>query len=739
MLKHQRVLLEIPRGDGNQNTRKLVMIAAFRRKCISILCHLVNSFLSPKFSVFIVVMRGRVIIRDILIMNKTIISGVISLIFSTSTNAKEPVTTPQVAEPSVIAKSTTQFSTPITTADVLVKANRFVRKDTETTYASEIHTEEEITASGAATLYDFLAQQTSLNVLSSFGNKLTPSINLRGFGNENGSQNVVITVDGQRLNNIDSASQLLGAIPLGNIERIEISKGSGSVIYGDGATAGAIQIYTKKKTGVTVSSSLGNYGQKNSFINAGISEQYIDLSASLAHDSFDGFSKKDVNGYRDESTSNTQNVKLAIKPIDGLRIFAEGTTSRNDIRFVNPLTRAQFRAEPRSVGPNYLGKLEITQQSLDTNQWKVGGEYQITDTLKLAVMHFQEDKTSAFPSFIAKYDYRGNDISLSYNNETLSAIVGYQDFDGDRKTTSNTTTKNNSAAFIQTEYRPTWLDEQLILSAGARQEKIHYEFSPNRGNNLKDQERLNAWDVGANYSFGDKLSGFVNYNNAFQAPDIDRFFGFDSAFNTVFNGFINPAKVKTLNLGLNHVTENNRLKATVFHANLENEIYLDPSFGFFGTNSNIDESHKYGLELQDFFKLSDTLSASVIYNFTRAIIDEEASLGGGSIRNKNLPGAPKHTVVSNINWKFYTNAMFNINHTWRSKAFGFNDFQNNALQRQQEYASTNIAINYQYQNLNIFATVNNIFEKRNSIQTRDNAMFPVDFERTWRVGLRADF
>ena len=86
---------------------------------------------------------------------------------------------------------------------------------------------------------------------------------MRGYGSENGFQNIVITVDGQRLNNIDLSPQLIGAIPLGNIERIEISKGSGSVVYGDGAMAGAIQIYTKNKTGVTVSSSLGNFGQKN--------------------------------------------------------------------------------------------------------------------------------------------------------------------------------------------------------------------------------------------------------------------------------------------------------------------------------------------------------------------------------------------------------------------------------------------------------------------------------------------
>lgn len=654
-------------------------------------------------------------------MNKKLIINLIGLAFTSSAIAAENLNLDEVT----------------------VKANRFERKDTETTYASEIHTAKQIEVSGATTLYDFLAQQTSLNVLSGFGNKLTPSINLRGFGNENGHQNVVITLDGQRLNNIDSSAQLLGAIPLGNIERIEISKGSGSVIYGDGATAGAIQIYTKNKTGVTVSTSLGNFGQKNSYINAGISEQYIDLSASLAHDSFDGFSKKDASGHRDQSTSNTQNVKLAIKPTDSLKLIAEGTSSRNDIRYVSPLTREQFKDDPRNVGLNFLGNPSTyTQQSLDTDQWKIGASYQITDTIKLSATRFQEDKTSAFPSFVSKYDYRSNDVALSYNNDNISAIIGYQDFDGDRKTTDNTTTKDNRATFIHTEYRPTWLDERLTVSAGARQEKVNYQFSPTTGNNLKDSENLNAWDIGANYRFNTELSTFANYNQSFQAPDIDRFFVQDFSLfpvvTTNFNGFINPAKIKTLNIGLNHVTDRNRLKISAFHADLKDEIYLLQPDPFTFLNTNLDKSHKYGIEVQDYFKVNNQLSTSIIYNYTRAKIDREIE-SGVRLNGNNLPGVPKHTVVANVNYQFLNNVGLNINHTWRSKAFAFNDLQNNFNQKQDNYESTNLTLSYQYKNFNFFTAVNNIFERENSIQVQDDVIYPVDFVRTWRVGMRADF
>lgn len=649
-------------------------------------------------------------------MNKTLIASLITLAFSQSLIAAEN----------------------INLDDVTVKANRFEQKDTETTYASEIHTAKQIEASGVATLYDFLAQQTSLNILSSFGNKATPSINLRGYGNENGFQNVVITVDGQRLNNIDQSPQLLGAIPLGNIERIEITKGSGSVLYGDGATAGSIQIYTKNKTGVTVSTSFGNFGQQNHYVNAGISEKYIDLSASLAHDSYDGFSKKAADGEKDTFESNAQNAKLTIKPTDFLKFNVEGTSSRTDVRYPNSLTKTQFDNDSRQNGKplnNY------THQNISSDQWRIGTEYDITKSIKLTATHYQEHKISEFPGYMPTYDYRSNDFALSFTDEMFKVITGYQTFDGTRDDSFNKTSKDNESYFLQGEYRM----DDLTLSAGARRENVKYFNRPVADITAKGDNQLNTWDVGLNYRFNPELSVFTNYNKSFQSPDIDRSFLFDTAiFQTVFSGFIKPAQAKTFNIGLNHVVSNNRFKATAFYSRLQDEIYLDPTFidpvfGFAGRNTNADKTHKYGLELQDFFKISDHLSSSIIYNYTRAIVYKEIAFDGTEIKNKDLPGAPKHTLVANLNYQFLNHATFNLNHTWRSKAYAFNDFQNNFNQQQEHYESTNVALNYQYKNYQVFTSINNIFEHENSIQVQDDAIYPVDFVRTWRVGVKADF
>lgn len=627
------------------------------------------------------------------------------------------------------------------TAEVTVKANRFERKDIEASYATEIHSADDIAASSASNLYDYLAQQTSLNIISNFGNKATPSINLRGYGYENGSQNIVVTLDGQRLNNIDGAPQLLGAIPLANVERIEIIKGSGSVIYGDGATAGAVQIYTKQKTGVTLGTVFGNYGQRNTYLNAGINSTYLDLSASLAHDSNDGFSKKDETGHKDQFTSDSQHVKLTIKPSEIFRLFAEATSSRNDTRYVNALTEAEFKADPRQVTQKPFSQT-YTHQALDSDQWQIGGEFDINPQLKLSATHFREDKTSAFVNFFNefRYDYAANDINLRYEDEWFSTIFGYQDFDGVRKASDNDTDKTNDAYYFNLEHRANWLLDGLSLSAGIRKEKVRYQFKPDAGTHLSQTDHLDAWDIGANYQITPAFSVFTNYNRAYQTPDIDRFFTTDFVTNiTSFNGFIKPAKVNTLNIGMHLVNAKNRLKMTAFYADLEDEIYLyQVPASFFFQNTNLDQSHKYGFEIQDNYSVNDQLSASLIYNYTRAIIDQEND-GGSAYNGKNLPGVPRHSIVANLNYRFLGDFTLNLNHNWRASTYALNDFANNFSQKQSHYESTNIALNYQYQHWTFFTAINNLFDRKNAIQVADDAIYPVDFERTWRFGLKADF
>src|SRR5690606_37743816 len=105
------------------------------------------------------------------------------------------------------------------------------------------------------------------------------SLDLRGFGT-NSEQNIAIFVDGIRISENELQPAMLSAIPVESVERIEIVRGGGSVLYGDGATGGTIQIITKRGatrgTHGSVVAAVGNRGQE-------------ELRASL-NKGWDGFS-----------------------------------------------------------------------------------------------------------------------------------------------------------------------------------------------------------------------------------------------------------------------------------------------------------------------------------------------------------------------------------------------------------------------------------------------------------------
>jgi iron complex outermembrane receptor protein len=305
--------------------------------------------------------------------------------------------------------------------------------------------------------------------------------------------------------------------------------------------------------------------------------------------------------------------------------------------------------------------------------------------------------------------------------------VGYQGFDGVRKSGTNKTYKDNQAWFIsgQTFHGP------LTLSGGLRRETVEYQYRPNAGASLRDEHTLRAWDLGANFKLDDRWSIFANFNRAYQAPDVDRFFTWGGGF----NAFIAPAMARTVNVGMHHVLPTNRLQLTLFRVNLENEIYYN---GSTFSNTNIDKSHKYGLELQNQWRASDSVTLSGKYAYVRAVIDRESD-AGGTFNDKNLPGVPRHSVNLGAQWRVGERTRVSLSQVWRSEAYSADDFANTRQQKQRAYASTDVSLNYRYGKVDFFAGVENLFDRANGIWVRDDRIYPVNFERSWKLGVQANF
>jgi iron complex outermembrane recepter protein len=608
---------------------------------------------------------------------------------------------------------------------IIVTASSIEYSDVDAPYASEVHTSEQIKKTGSNTIYDYLDKHSSLVVMPSFGNSFTQKIDMRGYGIGDGYQNIVVSLNGRRLNNIDMVPQLLSAIPLATIDRIEITKGSGSVAYGDGATAGSIQIYTRPTDGVQASISAGSHGVRNLDVSAGLVGEMYDFSINASRYEQDGFSDPDITGEKDKADSKSHSAALNIYPTDWLELQLGVDSTSIDTRYPGAITMAEFKDDPAQNSGN-----TYTSQKFKTDTWNIGVKAELIPGLDFSWDFSSEDKFSGFSSgFESDYKYDTHRLTLKYVHGDLSLVIGTDIFDGVRIGATNKTHKDNSGYFIQGDYHV----GETVFSAGVRNESVEYTYKPNAGAALEGDHDLAAWNIGLNHRYNDYLTVFGNLNQAFQAPDVDRFFNFGGTF----NAFIDPAESHTLNIGTNLVLPNDKLKVTLFYVNLENEIYYTGPISWI--NTNIDESHKYGLELQETHRFNDKLTGRVNYAYTRAIIDKEDQ-GGGAFDGQDLPGVSRHTVILGLDFKVTANSLLSISHNYRSEAYAANDFSNSGSQKQPAYNSTDVILTYTpRKNVEIVAGVQNLFEDSNGILIQDDAIYSVNFTRNWNITLRAGF
>ena len=124
-------------------------------------------------------------------------------------------------------------------AIIVITGSKFAETTDEASEKVEVVTAEEIRESGATNLSEALEQIPGISV----GGRMSSSIMMQGFEGEY----IRFLVDGVKLVGDIAGSLPTGQIPVSNIERIEIIRGSSSALYGSDAIGGVINIITKKE------------------------------------------------------------------------------------------------------------------------------------------------------------------------------------------------------------------------------------------------------------------------------------------------------------------------------------------------------------------------------------------------------------------------------------------------------------------------------------------------------------
>ncbi len=205
---------------------------------------------------------------------------------------------------------------------VVVTATRSPQEARDVLIDNVVITAEEIARSGQNSLVDLLQKQRGIEIARNGGPGTSASVFMRGANNNQ----TVVLIDGVRTGSSTSGGATWSAIPLSQVERIEIVYGPLSTLYGADAMGGVVQIFTKKGEGtprVTASAGFGSYATRT--LEAGVSgasggEHRFSYAISLAQEKSDGFSatkpghssyNPDKDGYRKDSASGQFSLELA--------------------------------------------------------------------------------------------------------------------------------------------------------------------------------------------------------------------------------------------------------------------------------------------------------------------------------------------------------------------------------------------------------------------------------------------
>ncbi|MCX5854790.1 MAG: TonB-dependent receptor [Deltaproteobacteria bacterium] len=189
---------------------------------------------------------------------------------------------------------------------VIVTATKTPEKRRDIPNSVVIVDKKDIQASGAKSVGDLLSNELGIDwrTRGNYGGA-KEEIKIRGM-ESNATQ---VFVNGVNVNSPSLGDADVSKIPLNNIERIEVVKGSGSLLYGSGAMAGTVNIITKRpqKDKMVLKAEAG-YGSQNTYRLS--AEQGMFLAGDFGYYLTAGRSETD--GFRDNSDLRHNDVSLKL-------------------------------------------------------------------------------------------------------------------------------------------------------------------------------------------------------------------------------------------------------------------------------------------------------------------------------------------------------------------------------------------------------------------------------------------
>jgi iron complex outermembrane receptor protein len=599
-----------------------------------------------------------------------------------------------------------QQQTPVTVADeVVVTATRFQEPPQQLPVGVTVIGEEQIRASTAATVPELLRQFPGIQVRDNSGSP-NQQVDLRGFG-ITGDQNTLVLLDGQRISENEQTTVNWAAIPLSAIERIEIMRGSGAVLYGGGATGGTINIITKapqrNRKSAFAGGGFGSYNTGDYRAGLNLAGDRLGLIANASH--------LETDNYRDGNRLRQHNAQTDLR-YSGERgtLYAKFGADDQQLLFPGALTEAQIAANRRqAVTPGDFSHIS-------------GGYLNLGGELKLGGAEFALNAgyrgKQANSSFFVATPFRNNinthvnvmsltpraKIPFAFGGMHHTLVMGIDWDDWDFDSTAGPAvvghplaTQRNSAWYLQ---GTTVLPSATVLSLGVRGHRVKYDVNDVISGSTAARDReLRAFEIAARHNFNDALAIYGKFGNSFRVPNVNDNYNLFTATVTI----LEPQTSHDREIGTELRLGRARYRLAVYAMDVNNEIHFNPvTF----SNVNLPPTRRHGFELEGKWQLTTGLSAFA--NYTHAA----AKFRAGAFAGNDVPLVPRHSANLGAAWEFMPRTRLNatVNHVGE-QVFD-NDETNTFGRKMPGYTLVDLKLVNETRGWQLSAAVKNLFNQK---------------------------
>ncbi|MDP8298830.1 MAG: TonB-dependent receptor [Candidatus Tantalella remota] len=585
-------------------------------------------------------------------------------------------------------------------------------------------TEKDIERSNAKYVYELLRKEAGIYVSDYTQSGKTVVVDMRGFG-ETSSRNVLVMMDGRRLNEVDISGTDWTQVPIENVERIEIIRGSGSVLYGDNAAAGVINIITKRgKEGhhFKGGADFGSYGYRNYYGRINGAEEFASYNAIFKQEETDGYR---LNGGYDGCNFMAD---MTIFPVEWLNVDFSGGYHKDWYGLPSGLQRSEIDqiGYRGSTTPNDKVKTETTfikvtpvirltaggmEHALEVDAWGRKKRVNMINWAELpawGIPWYPSWDSSQIDTVAGSVKYTNKYNGDNFKNTLVTGVDMFSAQNRLLTVTPQWATynqlkiiKRTLGLYVSDNIK---LFERVIINAGFRQQWAKYIFdqAENAGRYESQTPDEQAFEVGVEYKYAENGGVYGRFSRSFRFPATDEFYSRWSGL----NADLKHQKADTWEVGVKDANSKYlQPMVNVFWMESDNEIFYDPTVGTFGDNENYDKIKRFGVETGAVSDPFDWLNLYFNYTYLNAKFE------GGAFVDKRVPMVPEHKIAWGMNVSPSKFVEFNFNSVYISEQYSIND-QENRMAELKRYFICNGKVVLKYKGFESFFGINNIFDTR---------------------------